>query len=116
MTGVLRPAPAAWLVSLLLASSACAPAMPGTPREQLAQVRGRDVQAVLHSGERVVLRSPVVEGDSVFGGWTPEPGGNVREAVAQGQGEMRNETDLAGEEAREWLCGLPEGQAATDTK
>jgi hypothetical protein len=37
---------------------------------------------VLYSGERVLLRSPRVEGDSVFGGWTSGPEGEVRAAVA----------------------------------
>ena len=69
--------------ALLLALPACAPALRGsTPAEQLRSLRGRDVEAVLYSGERVALRSPIVEGDSVFGGWTSGPDGDVRVAVA----------------------------------
>jgi hypothetical protein len=76
------PARAAGFAAVLLAASGCAPALHGTPREQIGQMRGRDVEATLHSGERVVLRSPIVEGDSVFGGWTSGPAGDVRAAVA----------------------------------
>lgn len=66
--------------TLLLAG--CLPALRGTPREQVAVLRGRDAEAILHSGERVLLRAPRVEGDSVFGGWTSGPDGDVRVAVA----------------------------------
>jgi hypothetical protein len=62
---------------------ACAPAIRGaTPAEQVRSLRGWDAVAVLHSGEEVVLRAPVVEGDSVIGGWTSGPAGDVRVAVA----------------------------------
>ena len=43
---------------------------------------GRDLRLVLHSGREVVLLSPYVEGDSVYGGWTSGPAGDVRMAVA----------------------------------
>jgi hypothetical protein len=70
-------------VALVLALPACAPAIRGsTPAEQVRSLRGRDAVAVLRSGEQVVLRGPVVEGDSVVGGWTSGPAGDVRVAVA----------------------------------
>lgn len=79
MTGVFRSG----CVALMLALCACAPAMRGsTPAEQVRSLRGRDAVAVLHSGHQVVLRAPVIEGDSVIGGWTSGPAGDVRVAVA----------------------------------
>ena len=67
---------------ILAAAAACAPALRGSPAEQVHALRGRDAEATLHSGERVLLRSPRVEGDSVFGGWASGPAGDARTAVA----------------------------------
>lgn len=66
----------------MLALAACAPALHGSAAEQVHALRGRDAEALLRSGERVLLRSPRVEGDSIFGGWTSGPAGDVRAAVA----------------------------------
>lgn len=65
---------------LLLAG--CLPALRGTPREQVAVLRGRDAEAVLCSGERVLLHAPRVEGDSVYGGWASTPAGDRQVVVA----------------------------------
>ncbi len=69
-------------VAAILALSGCSPALRGSTTEQIHALRGRDAEATLHSGERVLLRSPRVEGDSVFGGWASGPAGDVRTAVA----------------------------------
>ncbi|HEV2147247.1 MAG TPA: hypothetical protein VGR37_07575 [Longimicrobiaceae bacterium] len=50
--------------------------------EQILVYRGRDVEVTLRSGERVLLRGPEVEGDSVFGGWSSGASGDRRAAVA----------------------------------
>ena len=81
MSRVPRGAGAAAIATALLLAG-CAPTLRGTPREQIRQMHGRDVEATLHSGERVVLRSPIIEGDSVVGGWTSSPAGDVRLVVA----------------------------------
>lgn len=74
--------PAMGLAAVLLAFAACAPVVRPGASEQIHGLRGSDVRVVLHSGREVLLRSPYVEGDSVFGGWTSGPGGEVRAAVA----------------------------------
>jgi hypothetical protein len=79
VTGSVRAAAAA---AMLLGLSACAQAMGAGPGEQVRGLRGADAHVVLCSGEKIVLRSPFVEGDSVYGGWVSGPQGDVRIAVA----------------------------------
>jgi hypothetical protein len=68
--------------AVLLALAACAASVRPGAAEQIRGLRGRDVVALLHSGDEVLLRSPSVQGDSVYGGWVSAPGGDVRAAVA----------------------------------
>ncbi len=69
-------------VAAMLVLVACAPTVRSTAGEQVRALRGRDLHVVLHSGREVLLRSAYVDGDSVFGGWTSGPAGDVRVAVA----------------------------------
>jgi nitrous oxide reductase len=79
---VSRVRQAAGTAAMLLLLAGCAAALHGTTAEKIHTLRGRDAEATLYSGERVILRSPGVEGDSVFGGWTSGPSGDVRVALA----------------------------------
>jgi hypothetical protein len=79
---VSRAGRAAGTAAMLLVLSGCAQAMGAAPGEQVRGLRGADAHVVLRSGEKMVLRSPFVEGDSVYGGWVPGPAGDERVAVA----------------------------------
>jgi hypothetical protein len=70
------------VIAAILLLAGCATAVRPTAGEQVRAMRGRDLNVVLHSGREVLLRSAYVEGDSVFGGWTSGPAGDVRVAVA----------------------------------
>ncbi|HEU0013984.1 MAG TPA: hypothetical protein VFQ45_09890 [Longimicrobium sp.] len=83
------------LLVLALSCAACAPVV-REPAEDVRAAAGRDVEVELHSGERILLRSPVVEGDSVVGGWAGTGQARQRIAVALADVARVREVSLAG--------------------
>jgi hypothetical protein len=130
------PARAALCAAMLIMSSACArPILISTPqarsearraacparcslRQAIQSYPGRELRLWLRDGGSAVFRSPVIEGDTVFGEWRSSPDGGtpLRAALAVAEvvsaGPAKPVRSLRQESAREMGEGALQGAAA----